>query len=60
MAEGGAGGNQPPREPPHNLQGLLQMAVTAGNAEPAPMEPMSDEVRGLAFIGGVVVRSNGC
>ncbi|XP_034992284.1 hsp70-binding protein 1 [Zootoca vivipara] len=45
MAEGGAGGNQPPREPPRNLQGLLQMAVTAGNAEPAPMEPMSDERR---------------
>ncbi|XP_062993909.1 hsp70-binding protein 1 [Elgaria multicarinata webbii] len=45
MAEGGADGNQPPREHPHNLQGLLQMAVTAGNAEPAPMEPMSDERR---------------
>uniref|UniRef100_A0A6J0TJ92 Hsp70-binding protein 1 n=1 Tax=Pogona vitticeps TaxID=103695 RepID=A0A6J0TJ92_9SAUR len=46
MAEGGAGGNQPPREHPHSLQGLLQMAVTAGgNAEPAPVEPMSDERR---------------
>ncbi|XP_060111859.1 hsp70-binding protein 1 [Heteronotia binoei] len=45
MAEGGTGGNQPPREHPHNLQGLLQMAVMAGNAEPAPLEPMSDEGR---------------
>ncbi|XP_053121738.1 hsp70-binding protein 1 [Hemicordylus capensis] len=45
MAEGGTGGNQPPREHPRNLQGLLQMAVTAGNAEPAPVEPMSDERR---------------
>ncbi|KAJ7313951.1 hypothetical protein JRQ81_005781 [Phrynocephalus forsythii] len=45
MAEGGAGGHQPPREPPHSLQGLLQMAVTAGNAESAPAETMSDERR---------------
>nr|XP_056719996.1 hsp70-binding protein 1 [Euleptes europaea] len=45
MAEGGADGNQPPREPPHSLQGLLQMVVTAGNAEPAPLEPMTDERR---------------
>lgn len=45
MAEGGAGGNQPPREHPQNLQGLLQMAITAGNAEPGQLEPMSDERR---------------
>ncbi|XP_042331613.1 hsp70-binding protein 1 [Sceloporus undulatus] len=45
MAEGGPDGSQPPREPPRNLQGLLQMAVTAGNAEPGPTEPMSDERR---------------
>ncbi|XP_043390667.1 hsp70-binding protein 1 isoform X1 [Chelonia mydas] len=45
MAEGGAGGNQPPREHPQNLQGLLQMAITAGNAEPSQLEPMSDERR---------------
>ncbi|XP_048374278.1 hsp70-binding protein 1 [Sphaerodactylus townsendi] len=45
MAEGGAGGNQPPREHPHSLQGLLQMAVTAGSAEPASLEPMSEERR---------------
>ncbi|KAJ6654346.1 hypothetical protein lerEdw1_006939 [Lerista edwardsae] len=45
MAEGGSGGNQPPREPPRNLQGLLQMAVTAGTAEHAPVEPMSEERR---------------
>ncbi|XP_075773717.1 hsp70-binding protein 1 isoform X2 [Pelodiscus sinensis] len=44
MAEGGAGGNQPPREHPRNLQGLLQMAITAGN-EPSQLEPMSDERR---------------
>nr|XP_060636441.1 hsp70-binding protein 1 [Anolis sagrei ordinatus]XP_060636443.1 hsp70-binding protein 1 [Anolis sagrei ordinatus] len=45
MAEGGADGNQPPREHPRSLQGLLQMAVTSGTAEPGPMEPMSDERR---------------
>ncbi|XP_039191101.1 hsp70-binding protein 1 isoform X2 [Crotalus tigris] len=45
MAEGGADGNQPPREHPRNLQGLLQMAVMAGNNEPDQMEPMSDERR---------------
>ncbi|TFJ95965.1 3-hydroxyacyl-CoA dehydrogenase [Platysternon megacephalum] len=45
MAEGGAGGNEPPREHPQNLQGLLQMAITAGNAEPGQLEPMSDERR---------------
>lgn len=54
MAEGGSGGNQPPREPPRNLQGLLQMAVTAGTAEPAPVEPMSEEVCGR------VVKKPGC
>ncbi|XP_015665745.1 hsp70-binding protein 1 [Protobothrops mucrosquamatus] len=45
MAEGGADGNQPPREHPRNLQGLLQMAVMAGNDEHDQMEPMSDERR---------------
>ncbi|XP_066484708.1 hsp70-binding protein 1 [Tiliqua scincoides] len=45
MAEGGSGGNQPPREHPRTLQGLLQMAVTAGTAESAPVEPMSEERR---------------
>uniref|UniRef100_U3ESU5 Hsp70-binding protein 1 n=1 Tax=Micrurus fulvius TaxID=8637 RepID=U3ESU5_MICFL len=45
MAEGGTDGNQPPREHPRNLQGLLQMAVMAGNAEPGQTEPMSDERR---------------
>ncbi|KAL7989988.1 hypothetical protein Chor_012654 [Crotalus horridus] len=44
MAEGGADGNQPPREHPCNLQGLLQMAVMASNNKPDQMEPMSDEV----------------
>ncbi|KAG8140457.1 hypothetical protein E2320_003141, partial [Naja naja] len=45
MAEGGTDGNQPPREHPRNLQGLLQMAVMAGNAEAGQTEPMSDERR---------------
>ncbi|KAK9395492.1 Hsp70-binding protein 1-like, partial [Crotalus adamanteus] len=45
MAEGGADGNQPPREHPRNLQGLLQMAVMASNNKPDQMEPMSDERR---------------
>ncbi|XP_058037208.1 hsp70-binding protein 1 [Ahaetulla prasina] len=45
MAEGGTDGNQPPREHPRNLQGLLQMAVMAGNTEPGQTAPMSDERR---------------
>ncbi|XP_012889999.1 PREDICTED: hsp70-binding protein 1 [Dipodomys ordii] len=39
---GGAGNPRPPR----NLQGLLQMAITAGSQEPdPPPEPMSEERR---------------
>ena len=42
-SEGGSG--HPP--PPRNLQGLLQMAITAGSEEPdPPPEPMSEEVKG--------------
>ncbi|XP_004381815.1 hsp70-binding protein 1 [Trichechus manatus latirostris] len=38
-----ASGNPPP---PRNLQGLLQMAITAGSQEPdSPPEPMSEERR---------------
>ncbi|KAM9755793.1 LOW QUALITY PROTEIN: hsp70-binding protein 1 [Dama dama] len=41
-SEGGSG--HPP--PPRNLQGLLQMAITAGSEEPdPPPEPMSEERR---------------
>lgn len=42
MAEGN--GN---RRQPHNLQGVLRMAVEAGSASdgPAPTEPMTQEVR---------------
>ncbi|XP_052567983.1 hsp70-binding protein 1 [Peromyscus eremicus] len=40
-----AGGSGNPR-PPRNLQGLLQMAITAGSQEPdPPPEPMSEERR---------------
>lgn len=40
-----AGGSGNPR-PPRNLQGLLQMAITAGSEEPdPPPEPMSEEVK---------------
>uniref|UniRef100_I3MWG1 HSPA (Hsp70) binding protein 1 n=2 Tax=Marmotini TaxID=337730 RepID=I3MWG1_ICTTR len=40
-----AGGSGNPR-PPRNLQGLLQMAITAGSEEPdPPPEPMSAERR---------------
>lgn len=40
-----AGGSSNPR-PPRNLQGLLQMAITAGSEEPdPPPEPMSEERR---------------
>nr|KAF6406926.1 HSPA (Hsp70) binding protein 1 [Molossus molossus] len=39
----GGSGNPPP---PRNLQGLLQMAITAGSEEPdPPPEPMSEERR---------------
>ncbi|PNJ03010.1 HSPBP1 isoform 7, partial [Pongo abelii] len=39
---GGSGSSRPPR----NLQGLLQMAITAGSEEPdPPPEPMSEERR---------------
>uniref|UniRef100_G3UK96 Hsp70-binding protein 1 n=1 Tax=Loxodonta africana TaxID=9785 RepID=G3UK96_LOXAF len=39
----GGSGNPPP---PRNLQGLLQMAITAGSQEPdPPPEPMSEERR---------------
>ncbi|XP_058715705.1 hsp70-binding protein 1 isoform X2 [Poecile atricapillus] len=31
------------REPPHTLQGLLEMAVVAGEARPEPREPISEE-----------------
>ncbi|XP_071657192.1 hsp70-binding protein 1 [Patagioenas fasciata] len=33
----------PPRDPPHTLQGLLEMAVTAGEPRAEPREPMSEE-----------------
>ncbi|KAM4879815.1 hsp70-binding protein 1 isoform 2-T2 [Sylvia borin] len=38
-AEGGGGR----REPPHTLQGLLEMAVVAAEAQPEPREPMGEE-----------------
>ncbi|PNJ03007.1 HSPBP1 isoform 4, partial [Pongo abelii] len=39
---GGSGSSRPPR----NLQGLLQMAITAGSEEPdPPPEPMSEEMK---------------
>ncbi|XP_064557383.1 hsp70-binding protein 1, partial [Zonotrichia leucophrys gambelii] len=40
-AGGGAGGGR--REPPHTLQGLLEMAVVAGEAQPEPRQPMAEE-----------------
>nr|XP_041568952.1 hsp70-binding protein 1 [Taeniopygia guttata] len=41
-AEGdGAGGGR--REPPRTLQGLLEMALTAGEARPEPREPLAEE-----------------
>lgn len=40
-AGGGSGGA--PRDPPHTLQGLLEMAVVAGQAQPEPREPMGEE-----------------
>lgn len=38
--------NRQTRRYPHNLQGVLQLAVEAGSAAegPAPSEPMSEEV----------------
>lgn len=53
-AGGGAGGG--PREPPHTLQGLLEMAVVAGEAQPEPREPMGEEVRALMCGPGRVPR----
>lgn len=41
MADTGAGGG--PREPPRNLQGLLEMAVTAGGPQAEAPEPMGEE-----------------
>ncbi|XP_066065147.1 hsp70-binding protein 1 isoform X1 [Chamaea fasciata] len=38
---GGAGGGR--REPPHTLQGLLEMALVAGEAQPEPRQPMAEE-----------------
>ncbi|XP_057244704.1 hsp70-binding protein 1 [Malurus melanocephalus] len=40
-AGGGSGGDR--REPPHTLQGLLEMALVAGEAQPEPREPMAQE-----------------
>ncbi|XP_057281302.1 hsp70-binding protein 1, partial [Pezoporus wallicus] len=37
------GGGEPPREPPRSLQGLLEMAVTAGEPQSPPREPMGEE-----------------
>ncbi|XP_074990984.1 LOW QUALITY PROTEIN: hsp70-binding protein 1 [Calonectris borealis] len=41
MAAAGSGGGR--REPPHTLQGLLEMAVAAGEPQPPPREPMGEE-----------------
>ena len=45
-------GNRQDRRYPQNLQGVLQLAVEAGSAAegPAPLQPMSEEVRACAFI----------
>lgn len=40
-AAGGAGEGR--RDPPHTLQGLLEMALVAGEAQPEPREPMGEE-----------------
>lgn len=46
----GGSGNPPP---PRNLQGLLQMAISAGSEDPdPPPEPMSEEVKGGAQEAG--------
>ena len=43
---GSSAGNSGHPLPPRNLQGLLQMAITAGSEEPdPPPEPMSEEVK---------------
>ncbi|XP_059237810.1 hsp70-binding protein 1 isoform X1 [Mustela nigripes] len=43
---GSSAGNSGHPPPPRNLQGLLQMAITAGSEEPdPPPEPMSEERR---------------
>ncbi|XP_062370199.1 hsp70-binding protein 1, partial [Cinclus cinclus] len=42
-AAGGGGAGGGPRDPPHTLQGLLEMAVVAGEAQPEPREPMGEE-----------------
>ncbi|XP_039100169.1 hsp70-binding protein 1 isoform X2 [Hyaena hyaena] len=43
---GSSAGNSGHPPPPRNLQGLLQMAITAGSQEPdPPPEPMSEERR---------------
>lgn len=43
---GSSAGNSGHPPPPRNLQGLLQMAITAGSEEPdPPPEPMSEEVK---------------
>ncbi|XP_058564753.1 hsp70-binding protein 1 isoform X1 [Neofelis nebulosa] len=43
---GSSAGNSSHPPPPRNLQGLLQMAITAGSQEPEPPpEPMSEERR---------------
>lgn len=43
------------RRYPQNLQGLLQLAVDAGSAseEPAPAEPMSEEVTSTLLIDDI-------
>ncbi|XP_003214004.2 hsp70-binding protein 1 [Meleagris gallopavo] len=39
----GVGGGGDPREPPRNLQGLLEMAVAATGSQTEPREPMGEE-----------------
>ncbi|XP_042749311.1 hsp70-binding protein 1 [Lagopus leucura] len=39
----GVGGGGDPREPPRNLQGLLEMAVAATGPQTEPREPMGEE-----------------
>ena len=47
----GVGGGGDPREPPRNLQGLLEMAVAATGPQTEPREPMGEEVR-VGLVGG--------